>query len=138
MILDHYHQLVGTIIHPDRWTETVRHLGVTSRLLHPRQRERELAVHHLTAHVAHILLGAHPLANKARDATEVPHLRIEAVFLDEVLLAVALLGGDHLVDADEIVVGTIAVVLIIKGRAGRNPPDGVKNLIHHQRDVLAR
>lgn len=138
IIPDHRHQATGTIIHLVRWTETDRCLGVTSRPLHPRQRESEPAVHHLTAHVAHSLLGAHPLANRAKDATEVPHLRAEAGSRDVVLPGVVLLEGDHLVDVDRIVVETTADVLIFNDRAGPNHQDEIEKSIHHPTDVLVR
>jgi hypothetical protein len=138
IILDHPHQATGTITLLDRWTETDRCLGVTSRPLHPRQRESEPAVHHLTAHVAHSLLGARPLANRAKDATEVPRLKAEAGSRGVVLPGVVLPEGDHLVDVDRIVGETTAAVLEFNGRAGPNHLDEIEKFIIRPTDVLVR
>lgn len=133
-----HHRLTGTLIHLDRWIGTVRLLGETSRPSHPRQREREPAVHLLTAHVARFLPGAHHLANKVKDATEVPPSRTEADFQAVVRRDVALLDGDLLVDGDVIVGVTTAAVLISHHRAGPSHLGEIEKSIHPPTDALVR
>jgi hypothetical protein len=140
---DYHHPPTGTLIHLDCWTETAPLLGVTSRPLHPHQREREHAVHLLTAHVAPFLPGAHRLANTAKDATEVPPSGAGADFQDVVLQGVVLRGvvlldGDPPVDGDGIVVGTTAAALILHDREDPNHLYGIEKAIHLPTDALAR